>query len=171
MKLRKDRLIITLVLSVIAFIAADAYIACLVTYPAPTLSHLSEAVFATPMFLLDGGFSFCMLPSSLCAGLVAACAVWMVWAYSLSREGNYRNGEEHGSARWGTIKEGRKFLDEKHEDNNIVFTEHLGMALSRENFDIEYDRNKSVLVVGGSGSGKSRYYVLPNLMQCNTSFS
>lgn len=170
MKLRKDRLIITLVLSAIAFLLADAYVACLLTYPQPTLAHINEALLATPGFLASGGFEFCLLPSSLCAGLVAACGIWMVWAYSLSREGNYRQGEEHGSARWGTIKQGRKFMDAAHPDNNVIFTKHLGMALSRKKFDIDYERNKSVLVIGGSGSGKSRFYVLPNLMQCNASF-
>ena len=86
------------------------------------------------------------------------------------REGNYRNGEEHGSAHWGTIKEGQRFRDKEASDNNIIFTEHYAMAVSRKQFDLELDRNRNVLVIGGSGSGKSRYYVLPNLMQANTSF-
>lgn len=170
MRLRKDKLIFASVFSVVAFILVDVYTACLSTYPAPILAHISEAVYALPAFIAQRGAVFCFEPAALAAGLVAACGIWIVWAYSLMREGNYRNGEEHGSAHWGTIKEGQRFRDKEASDNNIIFTEHYAMAVSRKQFDLELDRNRNVLVIGGSGSGKSRYYVLPNLMQANTSF-
>lgn len=170
MRLRKDKLVATAILSALAFVVANAYVACLMTFPAPMLGHLTDAFYTLPEHLAAGGSSMFVEPAALAAGLVAACGIWMVWAYSLSREGNYRNGEEHGSARWSTVKEGQRFKDMDDPDNNIIFTESLGLALSREHFDMETDRNNSVLVVGGSGSGKSRFYVLPNLMQCNTSF-
>lgn len=170
MKLRKDRLVVTALLSLLAFVLADAYVACLSTFPSPWLGYATDALYALPSFLVAGGMASCFEAAALAAGLVAACGIWMVWAYSLAREGNYRNGEEHGSARWGTRKEGQRFRDAKHPDNNVIFTEHFGMAVKRETFDLNLDRNRNVLVIGGSGSGKSRYYVLPNIMQTNTSF-
>lgn len=84
--------------------------------------------------------------------------------------GNYRAGEESGSARWGTLKEGKAFRDATNEDNNLIFTKNFGLALHRPKFDPELDRNLNVLVVGGSGSGKTRNYVTPNIMQLNTSY-
>ena len=75
-----------------------------------------------------------------------------------------------GSARWGTLKEGRAFRDATNEDNNLIFTKNYGLALHRPKFDPELDRNLNVLVVGGSGSGKTRNYVTPNIMQLNTSY-
>lgn len=85
-------------------------------------------------------------------------------------QGNRRNGEEHGSARWGTVREGRAFMDVRHPDNNILLARDFGMALTPERFDLAHDRNHNVLVIGGPGSGKTRYYVKPNLMQLNCSY-
>ena len=168
MRPNRERLIMAAVFSIVAFILADAYVACLMTFPAPLLSHLTDALAAMPS-LITGGVAYCMEPAALAAGVTGACAIWLAWAYAFMREGNYRNGEEHGSARWGTRKEGRRFLDGGDAYNNIIFTEHYGMAMSRAAFDLELDRNRNVLVVGGSGSGKTRYYVKPNIMQMNSS--
>lgn len=84
--------------------------------------------------------------------------------------GNYRSGEESGSARWGTVKEGRRFRDLSNPDNNLIFTEKYGLALHRPKYDPELDRNLNVLVVGGSGSGKTFNYVTPNICQLNTNY-
>ena len=59
------------------------------------------------------------------------------------------------------MKEGKKFKDLQTEDNNLLFTKNFGLALHRPKFDPEYDRNLNVLVVGGSGSGKTFNYVTP----------
>ena len=99
--------------------------------------------------------------SSSCGS--SGCATWPFI-------GNYRAGEESGSARWGTLKEGRAFRDATNEDNNLIFTKNFGLALHRPKFDPELDRNLNVLVVGGSGSGKTFNYVTPNIMQLNTSY-
>ena len=79
---------------------------------------------------------------------------------------NYRHGEEHGSAKWGTAKEvNRKYAD-RHNDQNILLTNHVKIGLDGR----KHRRNLNVLVVGGSGAGKTRFYAKPNIMQANTSF-
>ena len=79
---------------------------------------------------------------------------------------NYRHGEEHGSAKWGTAKEvNRKYAD-KHSDQNIILTNNVKIGLDGR----KHRRNLNVLVVGGSGAGKTRFYAKPNIMQANTSF-
>ena len=80
-------------------------------------------------------------------------------------QGNYRRGEEHGSAKWGDVKKlCRKYKDTPFEQN-ILLTQNF-----RIGFDCyRHRRNLNVLVVGGSGAGKSRTYAIPNIMQCNCS--
>ena len=166
----RGKMVAAALLSVVAFVVADAYVGCLATFPDPVISDLGDALAALPGFAASGDTSSCTSPAALASGTVAACGVWVVWAYSLMREGNFRNGEEHGSARWGTRAEGRRFLDDDDPDNNLIFTKYYGMAVSRSKFDLELDRNRNVLVIGGPGSGKTRYYVKPNLMQLNASY-
>lgn len=79
---------------------------------------------------------------------------------------NYRRGEEHGSAKWGTAKEvNRKYADGR-SDQNILLTNHVKIGLDGR----KHRRNLNVLVVGGSGAGKTRFYAKPNILQANTSF-
>lgn len=78
---------------------------------------------------------------------------------------NYRRGEEHGSAKWGDARQiCKKYRDHPYADN-ILFTQHFRMGLNC----YRHKRNLNVLVVGGSGAGKSRTYAIPNIMQCNCS--
>lgn len=109
-------------------------------------------------------------PMALAVGLMAACIPWAIWARNLVRAGTYRQGEEHGSARWGTLKEGRAFMDAKNPANNILLSRDFALALKPRRFDLKHDRNRNVCVLGGPGSGKTRYYVKPNLMQKNADF-
>ena len=154
--------------SVAAFCFADAYVACLARYPTPILSHVREALNELPTFLTAGGLTHLFEPAALAAGLVAACGVWMAWAYRLSHKGNYRPGIEHGSARWGTPKEGLRLANPDKADSNVLLTEHYGLSLPTTKKTSKLNRN--IMVVGGSGSGKTSGYVLPNLMQQNSSY-
>ena len=118
----------------------------------------------------DAPFALDMTSNSLLFGGACFLIIWMIWLRYVAFIGNYRSGEESGSARWGTVKEGKKFKDLQTEDNNLLFTKNFGLALHRPKFDPEYDRNLNVLVVGGSGSGKTFNYVTPNICQLNTSY-
>ena len=70
-------------------------------------------------------------------------------ACRLVRAGTYRQGEEHGSARWGTLKEGRAFMDRKDPANNILLSRDFALALKPKRFDLKHDRNRNVCVLGG----------------------
>ena len=88
-----------------------------------------------------------------------------------SKKRLHRKGEEHGSARWATEAEAKKLADKKKAkkgeiDNNILLTQEVRMSLNTR----QHRENLNVLVIGGSGSGKSRFYVKPNIMQLNTSY-
>lgn len=85
----------------------------------------------------------------------------------LSTRENRRPGEEHGSAKWGSPRAlGDKYRDKKHPEHNIIFTQNVQMGLDSR----KHRRNLNVLVVGGSGAGKTRFYAKPNVMQANTSY-
>ena len=121
---------------------------------------------------LTGGISVAFaspLPSlhlfDLCVGVVGAVAVRLI-VYSKGKNAKkYRKGEEYGSARWGTAKDIAPYIDPKFE-NNILLTQTERLTMTGRPKDPKTARNKNVLVIGGSGSGKTRFYVKPNLMQC-----
>ena len=121
---------------------------------------------------LTGGISATFanpLPSlhlfDLCVGVAGAVAVRLI-VYSKGKNAKkYRKGEEYGSARWGTAKDIAPYIDPKFE-NNILLTQTERLTMTGRPKDPKTARNKNVLVIGGSGSGKTRFYVKPNLMQC-----
>ena len=124
------------------------------------LLHLTSgisAAFANPLPSLH--------PFDLCVGVVGAVAVRLI-VYSKGKNAKkYRKGEEYGSARWSTAKDIAPYIDPKFE-NNILLTQTERLTMTGRPKDPKTARNKNVLVIGGSGSGKTRFYVKPNLMQC-----
>ena len=82
-----------------------------------------------------------------------------------SQKRNYRRGVEHGSAKWGNVSEICRRYSEIQYTQNLLLTQHFRMGLD----GYKHKRNLNVLVVGGSGAGKSRTYAIPNIMQCNCS--
>ncbi|HFR3573520.1 TPA: VirD4-like conjugal transfer protein, CD1115 family [Streptococcus agalactiae] len=81
----------------------------------------------------------------------------------------FRQGKEYGSARWGNEKDIEPYVDEKFQ-NNILLTQTERLTMNGRPANPKYARNKNVLVIGGSGSGKTRFYVKPNLMQMHSSY-
>lgn len=79
---------------------------------------------------------------------------------------NYRRGEEHGSAKWGNARRTCKKYAENDSRKNLILTQNVRMGLDGR----KHRRNLNVLVVGGSGAGKTRFYAKPNIMQANTSY-
>lgn len=80
----------------------------------------------------------------------------------------FRQGKEYGSARWGKLSDIEPYIDEDFK-NNILLTQTERITMNGRPKNPKYSRNKNVLVIGGSGSGKTRFYVKPNLMQRNDS--
>lgn len=166
---KKGGIIATAALSAAAFVAANGFAACLAFLPGNPMLNLGTAAQEFLPYMAENG-PLSAEPAAVATGLSAACAIWAAWAYALTHGGSDRQGEEHGSARWGTVREGRKFMDAADPDNNIVFTKRFGLAMSRPDHDPRYERNRNVLVVGGSGSGKTRSVLEPNIMQMNADF-
>ena len=105
-------------------------------------------------------------PWDIGVGIAGAAGFWIFVWYRKKNAKKFRQGEEYGSARWGTAKDIAPFIDPVFENNAILTqTEFLTMNSRPKNW--KYARNKNVIVIGGSGSGKTRYYVKPNLMQAN----
>lgn len=100
----------------------------------------------------------------LLAGLAGALLLWAVVIYRKKNARKFRQGEEYGSARWGNEKDIRPFIDPVFE-NNIILTQTERLTMNSRPSKPQYARNKNVIVIGGSGSGKTRFYVKPNLMQ------
>ena len=104
-------------------------------------------------------------PSDLLIGLVIGCVLRLL-VYEKSRNAKkYRRNEEYGSARWGTHSDIAPFIDPD-PWNNVILTKTESLTMSSRPKDPRNARNKNVLVVGGSGSGKTRFFIKPNIMQC-----
>lgn len=103
-------------------------------------------------------------PFDLLVGLVGAVVLKAVIYFKGKNAKKYRQGEEYGSARWGNQKDIEPFIDPVFE-NNVILTQTERLMMSGRPKHPKYARNKNVIVIGGSGSGKTRFYVKPNLMQ------
>ncbi len=108
-------------------------------------------------------------PSDILMGVgVAAIIKFIVYTKGKNAK-KFRQGKEYGSARWGTRKDIEPYVDEKFQ-NNILLTQTERLTMNGRPANPKYARNKNVLVIGGSGSGKTRFYVKPNLMQMHSSY-
>ena len=103
-------------------------------------------------------------PFDLLIGLIGAAALKAVIYFKGKNAKKYRQGEEYGSARWGNAKDIEPFIDPVFE-NNVLLTQTERLMMSGRPKHPKYARNKNVIVIGGSGSGKTRFFVKPNLMQ------
>lgn len=99
---------------------------------------------------------------------VAALMKFVVYTKGKNAK-KFRQGKEYGSARWGNKKDIEPYMDEKFQ-NNILLTQTERLTMNGRPANPKYARNKNVLVIGGSGSGKTRFYVKPNLMQMHSSY-
>ena len=102
-------------------------------------------------------------------GLVGAAALKAVIYFKGKNAKKYRQGEEYGSARWGKPEDIAPYVDPKFE-NNVILTQTERLMMSNRPKDPKTARNKNVLVVGGSGIGKTRFFIKPNLMQLHSSY-
>jgi len=108
-------------------------------------------------------------PTDILMGMgIAALIKFIVYTKGKNAK-KFRQGKEYGSARWGNKKDIEPYMDEKFQ-NNILLTQTERLTMNGRPKNPKYARNKNVLVIGGSGSGKTRFYVKPNLMQMHSSY-
>ena len=108
-------------------------------------------------------------PFDLCVGIIVA-GIFRGIVYVKSKNAKkYRKNEEYGSARWGTQEDIAPYIDPVFSQN-VLLTQTERLTMNNRPKDPRTARNKNVLVVGGSGSGKTRFFIKPNLMQCHSSY-
>ena len=106
-------------------------------------------------------------PIDLCVGVAAALLIRLAVYVKGKNAKKYRKNVEYGSARWGNSDDIRPYVDPVFE-NNIILTQTERLTMNSRPKDPKTARNKNVLVIGGSGSGKTRFFIKPNLMQCTS---
>ena len=108
-------------------------------------------------------------PFDLLFGLVLAGVMRLVLYVKSKNKKKFRQGEEYGSAVWGGEKDIEPYMDCSNPDNNVILTKTEALTMGKPS-EPKYARNKNILVIGGSGSGKTRFFVKPNLMQMHSSY-
>ena len=106
-------------------------------------------------------------PIDLCVGAAAAIAIRLAVYIKGKNAKKFRKNLEYGSARWGTAEDIKPYVDPAFE-NNIILTQTERLTMNSRPKDPKTARNKNVLIVGGSGSGKTRFWLKPNLLQCTS---
>ena len=132
----------------------------LINHYAQLLMQL-ERIFETPQLSLK--------ILDLVVGVSGSASIYLLIYIKGKNAKKYRKGTEYGSARWGTPKDIKPYIDPEF-DKNVLLTQSERLMMDSRPKNPKYARNKNVLVVGGSGSGKTRFYVKPNLMQMHSSY-
>lgn len=125
-------------------------------------------------FLNNIGSSFAKIlpslnPTDLLIGIAVAGIMKAVLYFKSKNKKKFRQGEEYGSAVWGTPKDIEPYMDNTNPDNNVILTQTERLTMGKPSSP-KYARNKNILIIGGSGSGKTRFFVKPNLMQMHSSY-
>lgn len=126
------------------------------------VENINAAIDAIIPALQNNPFMIGTSKTALISGAIGAACVWLIFLYNVFGAKNFMRGSEHGSARWGTAKD-IKPLTDREPDMNIPLsaTEQISV---RKVKDFEADRNKNIVVVGGSGSGKTYSEIKPSLI-------
>lgn len=170
-KVKKSDVIVMIVLMLLSMVLmnrlAQLYI----------LSNCGQNIANGVMFALDNffhfteyGFKVAFSSNVMLPCFIAALGVFLAFMYYFSTKKNFMYGKEHGSARWGTAKDIAPFIDKQNPYNNIILSASEQLSLAPHMPNPLHNRNKNVVVIGGSGKGKSRFIAKPNICQLNTSF-
>lgn len=167
--MKKGTLFFLTVCSGVIFLLINRYVYCfsslqdgdILTKISGTNENLAASLAAQPFFIS-------LEKPHLLAGLSGVVVLWLIGLYNAMNRRNFRRGEEHGSARWGTPADIRPLMNAT-PDLNIPLSATESISLPTvKNF--EADRNKNIVVVGGSGSGKTYGFIKPSLMQIHSSY-
>lgn len=131
-------------------------------------------IFTTKMLHIISGFAAAFQsiapsfhPVDLGIGVIIAAALRLAVYIKGRNAKKFRKNTEYGSARWGKAEDIKPYIDPVFE-NNIILTQTESLTMNSRPKDPKTSRNKNVLIVGGSGSGKTRFFIKPNLMQCDS---
>ncbi|MFT8889888.1 MAG: type IV secretory system conjugative DNA transfer family protein, partial [Ethanoligenens sp.] len=134
------------------------------------------AGFSAKLLHLTGGFAAAFAsplpnfyPIDLCVGILFAAALRLAVYIKGRNAKKFRKNLEYGSARWGGPEDIKPYIDPTFQ-NNVILTRTERLTMNNRPADPKTARNKNVLIVGGSGSGKTRFWLKPNLMQCHSSY-
>ena len=152
---------------IFGYVADKFYYGYRITEGSDALSRLmdslaSNVAFANPLPSFH--------PKDLLVGIITGVAFRLVVYFKAKNAKKFRHGVEYGSARWGTPKDIEPYMDKENFENNILLTQTERLQMNGRPSSPKYARNKNVLIIGGSGSGKTRFFVKPNLMQMHSSY-
>lgn len=170
MKIKKSSLVLSVALSlVVGFLANRAAFALQsfhsespIPLPEEVLGCISASILERPLF-----FSSEEVPLIAC--VFGFLVVWLIFFYTAVSAQYRRPGEEHGSSRWGTKADIKPFMNPD-PDMNIILSQTEGMNIEEFVKNPKYSRNKNVVVIGGSGTGKTRFFVYPSLLNLHSSY-
>lgn len=166
-KLKENKVYV--VLSIILFIIVNNMSFYLRDVYKDNLLNGIANLFDNPLQLFVA-FPLSLNGTDLLISLIVVVVAGLLIHEKRSNSKKYRKGIEHGSAEWGKTKEYHEMMDLEDSDNNIIFSDNMKIRLNDKNASFDTRRNKNVIVYGGSGSGKTRFVVKPNLLQMNASF-
>lgn len=108
-------------------------------------------------------------PVDILIGIIVGVAMKFIMKARAANKKKFRQGTEYGSAVWGSSKDIEPYMDLQNKDNNVILTQTESLTMGKPSHP-KYARNKNILVIGGSGSGKTRFFVKPNIMQMHSSY-
>lgn len=167
-EIRKAPLVVAGIFSAVAYYFFNRLFAIYVSADGGIVDRLLFGINSFGAALAARPFYISGNKTAIIAGCTAICAVWLGYLYYLTTVKNYRNGEEHGSSRWGTPRDIAP-LTNPVPDLNIPLsaTEQISSTVVKT---FEADRNKNIVIVGGPGSGKTYSEIKPSLMQLHSSY-
>jgi len=167
-KLKENKIYI--ILGVIAYILLNyLFYYFRVTFAGNTLAGFNY-LFSEPKYLLYA-FPLSFNTIDLLVPLFVVAFAILMLIDKKNNKKKYKKGVEHGSAQWGSVqKDLKNMYDEQDQYNNILFSQNTKILLDDKDAPFDVRRNKNVCVIGGSGSGKTRFFVKPNMLQMNASF-
>ncbi|NLD48088.1 MAG: type IV secretory system conjugative DNA transfer family protein [Clostridiaceae bacterium] len=161
----KSKLVFAVIISALAFLVFNRFMQLYTTLEGDSVKKILDTTNMLLANISKKPFEISFDKNALIAGAAGSLIPPLVYLYTLSGRNNFLVGMEYGSSKWGTPKDIANFTD-KIYSRNILFTKTEMMSLdTRKTF-----RNNNVLVIGGSGSGKTRFFVKPNLMQLHSSY-
>lgn len=165
MKDNKSKLMFAGILTVIMFFISNRFSLIYRAEVGQTIERTNNALDKVLADFIARPFDLSLNVKDLEIGLIGAFGIILIYLYNTFGRNNFMIGKEHGSAEWGQPKDISKYLETEFS-KNILFSQDVALSMNtRKTF-----KNNNVLIVGGSGSGKTRFYLKPNLMQMHSSY-